>query len=509
MSRAGGLDKRNEIVIGYNAVGNGSNTVQLGNTGIANVKTSGTITAGTITYPNTKGSANQVLTTDGIGIATWTTPSTTATAYSGILPLVNGGTGSSSKNFVDLTTAQSVEGLKTFSSIDGLLATGIYGSGSTSSLGAGTRMMWYPKKAAFRAGYTSSTQWDDANIGIYSNALGNSTTASGNISIATGNLTTASGNTSTAMGYNTTASGEIATTLGDHTTASGNISIAMGYSTQARSYAETVIGTYNTDYTPTSISLFEPTDRLFVIGNGTLATPSDALVMLKNGNTTISGSLTVNGITISKGGSNLGTNTAIGKNALAGNTTGLYNTANGESSLLVNTSGSYNTTLGFGSGSTLTTGSENTLIGVNAATSADGINATAIGFGATASSNTVRLGNNFITNVITAGKITAGTITYPNTDGTSGQVLSTNGTGNATWTTVAEVADEFIASAAQTSFTLTQTPSANSKVKMYVNGIRISNTAYSWSGTTLIYIPANNGNYTLVGTERIQFDYHN
>lgn len=63
--------------------------------------------------------------------------------------------------------------------------------------------------------------------------------------------------------------------------------------------------------------------------------------------------------------------------------------------------------------------------------------------------------------------------------------------------TLQEVTDEFTASSGQTSFTLTQTPSSLSKIKMYINGIRISNTAYSWTGTTLTYTSANNGNYTL------------
>jgi hypothetical protein len=73
---------------------------------------------------------------------------------------------------------------------------------------------------------------------------------------------------------------------------------------------------------------------------------------------------------------------------------------------------------------------------------------------------------------------------------------------------VREVADEFTATASQTSFTLTQAPSANSKVKMYVNGIRISNTAYSVSGSTLTYVPANNGSYSLTSGDRIQMDYY-
>jgi hypothetical protein len=73
---------------------------------------------------------------------------------------------------------------------------------------------------------------------------------------------------------------------------------------------------------------------------------------------------------------------------------------------------------------------------------------------------------------------------------------------------VREVADEFTATAAQTSFTLTQTPSANSKVKMYINGVRISNTAYTKTGNALTYVPANNGSYVLVAGDRIQFDYY-
>ena len=108
--------------------------------------------------------------------------------------------------------------------------------------------------------------------------------------------------------------------------------------------------------------------------------------------------------------------------------------------------------------------------------------------------------------------ITAGVVTYPNThNSTAGQVLITDASGVASWgnaaASVREVADEFSATSNQTSFTLTQTPSANSKVKMYINGIRISNTAYSWSGTTLTYTSSNNGDYDITVSDRIQFDY--
>jgi hypothetical protein len=49
-------------------------------------------------------------------------------------------------------------------------------------------------------------------------------------------------------------------------------------------------------------------------------------------------------------------------------------------------------------------------------------------------SNQIKLGNASIDTVITAGKLKLGTITYPNTAGTNGYVLTTNGSGSASWT---------------------------------------------------------------------------
>ncbi len=69
---------------------------------------------------------------------------------------------------------------------DGVLFTGVYGSGITLSLTSGTFLLWYPKKAAFRAGSVSSSQWSDASIGHYSAALGYNSTAGGNYSTAMG-----------------------------------------------------------------------------------------------------------------------------------------------------------------------------------------------------------------------------------------------------------------------------------------------------------------------------------
>ena len=112
------------------------------------------------------------------------------------------------------------------------------------------------------------------------------------------------------------------------------------------------------------------------------------------------------------------------------------------------------------------------------------------------------------------GKIKLGVVTYPNTDGSANHVLTTNGAGIATWQSPAasgftfEVSDEPTEiTAAQTSFTLSHAPGVNSKVKMYINGIRISNGAYSISGTTVTYDPTKNGAYAIIVGDRIQFDF--
>ena len=164
--------------------------------------------------------------------------------------------GSSSVSGVDLTTAQEVNGKKTFISVDGLLATGTMGSGAASSLGAGARMMWYPKNGAFRAGTVTGTKWDDANIGIFSIAMGRDnsasalgstafgygTTASEQYSTSMGSSTIASGQSSTAMGSSTTASALSSTAMGNATTASGQYSTAMGGNSQASALLSTAMG---------------------------------------------------------------------------------------------------------------------------------------------------------------------------------------------------------------------------------------------------------------------------
>jgi hypothetical protein len=115
----------------------------------------------------------------------------------------------------------------------GLLVAGNTNRGTIPSTGAGTRLMWYPRKAAFRVGNVSGTQWDDANIGLYSFGAGFSATASAYGAIALGVSANASDVYAVAIGRSTVASGNDAVALGSLTTASGDHSFAVGDQTVA------------------------------------------------------------------------------------------------------------------------------------------------------------------------------------------------------------------------------------------------------------------------------------
>jgi len=135
------------------------------------------------------------------------------------------------------------------------LAAGTSTSGIPAT-GPGARMMWYANKWAFRAGEALSGEWDDANVGTHSvamgwnvkasgdasTAIGEGNVASGDYAIATGAITVANGGNSTAMGRGSIASGFVSTALGNLTVASGLSSTAMGERTEASGDRSTVMG---------------------------------------------------------------------------------------------------------------------------------------------------------------------------------------------------------------------------------------------------------------------------
>lgn len=149
----------------------------------------------------------------------------------------------------------------------------------------------------FSLGFSAST--DRGATGIGSVATGYETTASGTYSIAIGARTKASADNATSLGRDTEASGSSSTSMGAETKALGPISTAMGwlssasgsYSTamgrgvKAEALASVAIGSFNIGGGDAGAWNF--TEPLFEIGNGRSDAPSNAITVLKNGNTGI------------------------------------------------------------------------------------------------------------------------------------------------------------------------------------------------------------------------------
>jgi hypothetical protein len=94
--------------------------------------------------------------------------------------------------------------------------------------GAGTRMLWYPDKAALRAGTVLGPHWDRDNVGNYSFAVGYNVAALAPTSIALGRVCTATGDESVAIGRNSVAFGAQSISMGETCVADGISAIAIG-----------------------------------------------------------------------------------------------------------------------------------------------------------------------------------------------------------------------------------------------------------------------------------------
>jgi len=208
--------------------------------------------------------------------------------------------------------------------------------------GAGSRMMWYPQKAAFRVGNVDGTHWDKDSIGnfsfasgyktkakgIASTAMGESTIALGRGSTAIGEFAWAKGDYSNAFGYYAYANGLYSTAIGFATAAMGSSSIAMGggsssygnyaitlgygneawgdYSTsmglgtKAKGYASSAAGMGTTAKLSSCFVVGRYNDTtavasLFEVGNGTMENSrSNAMTVYSNGNLWIQGPLIQN-----------------------------------------------------------------------------------------------------------------------------------------------------------------------------------------------------------------------
>lgn len=130
---------------------------------------------------------------------------------------------------------------------DGVVFTGTFGNGTIPAENAGTRMMWYPAKAAFRAGRVTADAWNDQFIGNYSFASGYNTKASGQYSAAFGFGSFATDEGAFAVGNGAAATGLYSFAAGHNPTASGDYSIALG-----RGAIATNTGAIGIGYHPTA-----------------------------------------------------------------------------------------------------------------------------------------------------------------------------------------------------------------------------------------------------------------
>ncbi|MEO7308831.1 MAG: tail fiber domain-containing protein [Chitinophagaceae bacterium] len=219
------------------------------------------------------------------------------------------------------------------STTNGLLVTGTLNVlGTVPDLGTGSRIMFYPAKVAFRAGYVSGTQWDQANVGRYSTAMGANTTASGQSSTAMGSNTTASGNFSIAMGDFTTAMGGYSTSIGYSTVASGLYSTAMGISTHASGNSATSMGNITT----------ASGDYSTAIGGSTIASGLYSTAMGDGSTAGGHSSVAMGFTTIANGQSSVAMGQFTAASGLACYSMGLNTTASGDQSFAIGTNLSTN-----------------------------------------------------------------------------------------------------------------------------------------------------------------------
>ena len=426
----GASDLENAIAIGYGATVNSSNTLRLGNDAISSIISSGTLTLDGVTYPNTTGTAGQVLTVS----------STTENLYFSTIPTLPA-------SFDDGATLRwNLSATEWEATTDFRIAPGTGYSlpnaiwieesiipSSTINLGQSGN--------EFNQTYTEEIRTSTNVLALTTNAqsvflkrntLNFSLTNDqdpfpvgfkGNIGFGVGvfNTTATTPNNNIAVGYNV---------LEDLTTGSSNVAFGSGTLNDITSGGFNVVmgNSAGNDLTTAS--------QTVIIGD-------NAGALLTGSNNIAVGYRAMYGSPSSTGYDNIGVgnhalrrvanaydNVALGHDSMGNLTTGNNNVAVGDNSMNSVTTGSNNIAIGDGALNTLTIGSGNIAIGENADVNGTSTtNAIAIGKDAEVEeSNSIRLGNTNISSIISSGTLTLDGVTYPNTTGTAGQVLTVSST---------------------------------------------------------------------------------
>jgi hypothetical protein len=128
------------------------------------------------------------------------------------------------------------------------LVEGTVGTSPTlTTSGTGAKMIFYPRKAAFRAGYTQST-FNDANIGLYSSALGYNNLVSSENGIGIGKMNIVQKSNAIGIGEENVVNGFRAHSLGYRNVLNDTLNIGIGNSNVITKKNSIALGSNNSIY---------------------------------------------------------------------------------------------------------------------------------------------------------------------------------------------------------------------------------------------------------------------
>ena len=315
----------NQIAIGFDTVGKGSNTVNIGNSSITNTYLNGSVTINSaFTLPSTDGAAGYFLKTNGSGTVSW------ASAAGGLTYFTEAQSTASPNNTVNVDSLTAVASTTDadFAIIpkgNGALISQIPDSTTAGGNKRGIRAVDFQRN---RAGATQVASGNESFIGG-----GSENMASGSQSTSIGgyrNYATSTGAT-TLGGYQNTANGSYSATIGGQLNQTNNsYAVSGGYSSQANGNSSIALGYFSTATSSGSIAL----------GSNSYANNTSA-VAIAGGNATGSNSFAIGANGLSTANASGTGSVALGGGTASGNYsfTTTFNGASGECSVALG--GSY------------------------------------------------------------------------------------------------------------------------------------------------------------------------